>query len=194
MKRPLDSSKPSFSAPRDESKHSSARLSEKTFNKKRFWLIVAILALVEAAILCLALQWKYIFPSREVSDLYTRYENVDGVDVSYIKGYKVNDSVFVDVTLLVATTDSAWLLIQHDFNLEIPPQEMIGFLGHNFVEVWAAPKRDYSLPMDSVLLNNDLLAVSWSERRISVFSIETMQQMHSLKRNQFKESISKSQQ
>ena len=79
MKRPLDSSKPSFSAPRDESKHSSARLSEKTFNKKRFWLIVAILALVEAAILCLVLQWKYIFPSREVSDLYTHYEKVDGV-------------------------------------------------------------------------------------------------------------------
>lgn len=119
---------------------------------------------------------------------------MDGVDATFIKDYKVNDSVFVDVTLLVATTDSAWLLIQHDFNLEIPPQEMIGFLGHNFVEVWAAPKRDYSLPMDSVLLNNDLLAVSWSERRISVFSIETMQQMHSLKRNQFKESISKSQQ
>jgi len=86
MKRPLDSSRPSFSAPRDESKLSSTRLSEKTFNKKRFWLIVAILAIVEAVILCLALQWKYIFPSREVSDLYTRYENVDGVDGSYIKG------------------------------------------------------------------------------------------------------------
>lgn len=161
---------------------------------KRSWLITILICLL---LLCgggAVLLLPQVVPFDQCSDVYKRYADMDGVDATFIKDYKVNDTVFVDVTLLVATTDSAWLLIQHDFNLEIPPQEMIGFLGHNFVEVWAAPKRDYSLPMDSVLLNNDLLAVSWSERRISVFSIETMQQMHSLKRNQFKESISKSQQ
>ncbi|MBR1851451.1 MAG: hypothetical protein IJ789_08825 [Bacteroidales bacterium] len=193
MKRPLHSSNPSFSTSRDENKFSSSRLNEKTFNKKRFWLVIASLVLVEAIILCFALQWKYILPSREVSDIYSRYKNVDGLNVSYIKDYKVNDTVFVDATIIEATTDSTWLMLQHDFNLELPPLETIDFMGHNFIEVWAAPKRDYSLPMDSVLLNNDILTVSWSERRISIFSIETMQQMHSLKCNQFEESISKSQ-
>lgn len=161
---------------------------------KRSWLITILVCLLILGWGGAVLLLPQVVPFNQCSDVYKRYAKMDGVDATFIKDYKVNDSVFVDVTLLVATTDSAWLLIQHDFNLEIPPQEMIGFLGHNFVEVWAAPKRDYSLPMDSVLLNNDLLAVSWSERRISVFSIETMQQMHSLKRNQFKESISKSQQ
>lgn len=161
---------------------------------KRSWLITILVCLLILGGGGAVLLLPQVVPFNQCSDVYKRYAKMDGVDATFIKDYKVNDSVFVDVTLLVATTDSAWLLIQHDFNLEIPPQEMIGFLGHNFVEVWAAPKRDYSLPMDSVLLNNDLLAVSWSERRISVFSIETMQQMHSLKRNQFKESISKSQQ
>ena len=161
---------------------------------KRSWLITILVCLLILGGGGAVLLLPQVVPFDQCSDVYKRYAKMDGVDATFIKDYKVNDSVFVDVTLLVATTDSAWLLIQHDFNLEIPPQEMIGFLGHNFVEVWAAPKRDYSLSMDSVLLNNDLLAVSWSERRISVFSIETMQQMHSLKRNQFKESISKSQQ
>ena len=161
---------------------------------KRSWLITILVCLLILGWGGAVLLLPQVVPFDQCSEVYKRYADMDGVDATFIKDYKVNDSVFVDVTLLVATTDSAWLLIQHDFNLEIPPQEMIGFLGHNFVEVWAAPKRDYSLPMDSVLLNNDLLAVSWSERRISVFSIETMQQMHSLKRNQFKESISKSQQ
>ncbi len=160
---------------------------------KRSWLITILVCLLILGGGGAVLLLPQVVPFNQCSDVYKRYAKMDGVDATFIKDYKVNDTVFVDVTLLVATTDSAWLLIQHDFNLEIPPQEMIGFLGHNFVEVWAAPKRDYSLPMDSVLLNNDLLAVSWSERRISVFSIETMQQMHSLKRNQFKESISKSQ-
>jgi len=165
---------------------------KRPFNKKRFWQVIFILAIVEAIAFCVVLQWKYIFPSKEVSDLYTRYENVDGLDVSYIKDYKINDTVFVSVTILEATTDSAWLTLRHDFNLEVPPQEMIDFLGHNSVEVWAAPKGNYAMPMDSILLNNDLLAVSWSERRISVFSVETMLQMRLLKRNQFEESISKS--
>lgn len=160
---------------------------------KRSWLITILVCLLILGGGGAVLLLPQVVPFNQCSDVYKRYAKMDGVDATFIKDYKVNDTVFVDVTLLVATTDSAWLLIQRDFNLEIPPQEMIGFLGHNFVEVWAAPKRDYSLPMDSVLLNNDLLAVSWSERRISVFSIETMQQMHSLKRNQFKESISKSQ-
>jgi len=163
------------------------------FNKKSFWLTVAILVLVEAVIFCVALQWKYLFPSKKVSDLYARYENVEGLEVSFINDYKVNDTVFIDVTLLEAKTDSAWLIVRHDFNIEVPPQEMIDFLGHDFVEIWAAPKRDYSLPMDSVLLNNDILAVSWSDRRISIFSVKNMQQMQLLKRNQFEESISKSQ-
>lgn len=166
---------------------------KRPFNKKRFWLIVAILALVEAVILCVALQWKYIFPSREVSDLYTRYENVDGIDVSYIKDYKVNDSVFVDVTLIEATTDSAWNLILNDFNITPPPLEVIEITGEDCIDIWAAPKKDYSMPMDSLPLNNDLIAMLWAERKISVFSIETTQQLRSLKRNQFKESISKSQ-
>lgn len=137
MKRPLDSSKPSFSAPRDESKLSSTRLSEKTFNKKRFWLIVAILALVEIVILCVALQWKYIFPSREVSDLYTRYENVDGVEASFIKDYKVNDSIFVDVTLIEAKDSCSWEMLCEDFEiapLSMYPKEYIELMSleHSF--------------------------------------------------------------
>ena len=89
------------------------------FNKKRFWLIVAILALIEAVILCVALQWKYIFPSREVSDLYTRYEKVDGIETSFIKDYKVNDTVFVDVTLIETKDTALWDSLCKDFDISL---------------------------------------------------------------------------
>ena len=153
MKRPLDSSKPSFSAPRDESKRSSTRLSEKTFNKKRFWLIVAILALVEAVILFVALQWKYIFPSREVSDLYTRYENVDGVAASFIKDYKVNDTVFVDVTLLETKDTALWDSLCKDFGIALfsmYPKEYreIMSIEHSFGQ---------QVIKDTIVLENDSL-------------------------------------
>lgn len=191
MKRPLFSLKPSFSAPRNENKLSSTRISEKTFNKKRFWLIVAILALVEAAIFCVALQWKYIFPSREVSDLYTRYENVDGVDISYIKGYKVNGSIFVDVTMLEATTDSAWIILQHDFSIPIIPKEYEEYFYADTYQLSLklVPKKDSSLPMDSTILNNDLVAISYPKRLICIFSIEDTSQLKAILRDNYDNNV-----
>jgi len=87
------------------------------FNKKSFWLTVAILVFVEAVIFCVALQWKYLFPSKKVSDLYARYDNVEGLEVSYIEDYKVNDTVFVDVILIKAKDSEAWDSLCKDFGI-----------------------------------------------------------------------------
>ena len=157
---------------------------KREFDKKRFWIIVGIIAVCEVFAVYLVTRWKYLFPKYEVSEVYTRYASTPGVDASFVKDYRVNDSVFVDATLLEATTDSGWAQLLHDFNLEPPTQEMIDFLGTDFVEVWLAPKKDYSLPMDSITLNNDLLTVLWVECKICVFSIEDKQQLVLLLRNQ----------
>jgi len=187
MKRPLDSSRPSFSAPRDESKLYSARLSEKTFNKKRFWLIVAILALVEAVILCLALQWKYIFPSREVSDLYTRYENVAGIGVSYIKDYKVNDTVFVDVTFIEATTDSAWNVILNDFNMPVIPEEYRELVEKNSSIEFNLISKEDPQKIDEDIDNNDVLVLSRQKHSVCIFHINNKIQRNAIIRNKLDE-------
>lgn len=90
---------------------------KRQFNKKRFWIIVALIALVEALTLFCIFQWKYIFPSKEVSEIYTRYENVDEIAASFIKDYKVNDSVFVDVTMLEAKDSAGWAMLKQDFSV-----------------------------------------------------------------------------
>lgn len=187
MKRPLDSSKPSFSAPRDESKLSSTRLSEKTFNKKRFWLIVAILAIVEAAILCLALQWKYIFPSREVSELYTHYENVDGVDVSYIKDYKVNDTIFVNVTLIEATADSVWKLILDDFNIPVIPEEYRELVEKNSSIEFNLVSKEDPQKIDEDIDKNDILVLSRQKHSVCVFHTNNKIQRNAIARNKLDE-------
>ncbi len=137
--------------------------------------------------------WPRTVPFEQCSEVYKKYAGADGVDASFLKDFKVNDSVAVDVVLLEARTDSAWGMLLQDFNITPPPQEVTEIMGDDGIDIWAAPKKDYSLPMDSILLNNDLIAMSWTDRRISVFSIETMQQLHSVIHNQIKESISKSQ-
>ena len=137
--------------------------------------------------------WPRTVPFEQCSEVYKKYAGADGVDASFLKDFRVNDSVAVDVVLLEARTDSAWGMLLQDFNITPPPQEVTEIMGDDCIDIWAAPKKDYSLPMDSILLNNDLIAMSWTDRRISVFSIETMQQLHSVIHNQIKESISKSQ-
>ena len=96
------------------------------FNKKHFWLIVGVVAFLEVLIICLVLQWKYLFPSREVSELYARYADVEGVEASFIKDYRVNDSVFVDVTVLEASSDSAWAVLKKEYKVPaLTPKQKI---------------------------------------------------------------------
>lgn len=96
------------------------------FNKKHFWLIVGVVAFLEVLIICLVLQWKYLFPSREVSELYARYADVEGIEASFIKDYRVNDSVFVDVTVLEASNDSAWAVLKKEYKVpELTPKQKI---------------------------------------------------------------------
>lgn len=110
------------------------------FNKKRFWLLIAILAVVEALAFFLVMQWKYFFPSHEVSEIYTSYENVKGIDVSFIKDFQVNDTLFVDVTVLEATTDSAWDELKRDFVLTEAINECDDNTDIKRIMAWRAPK------------------------------------------------------
>lgn len=161
------------------------------FNKKRFWLVITLIAVAEALAFCLVMQWKYLFPSREVSELYKRYAEMDGIEASFIKDYRVNDSVTVDVTLLEATTDSAWGELLHDFNMIFIPDEVFEYLNDKDLVVWLAPKTDYSLPMDSVILNNDVISMAYLSKCICVFSIETEQQVKAVNFHQYEESSNK---
>lgn len=143
-----------------------------TYSKKiaKFWTRFGIILMIALGAITLVFRWHSIFPTNEVSELYTRYEHVEGLDVSYIKDFKVNDTVCVDVTMLEAKTDSAWIILQTDFNVPIIPEEYQELLAnYNSVDSWLAPKENYKLPMNPNISNNDAIAVLRKERAISVF-------------------------
>ena len=136
--------------------------------------------LVAAAILAVAVAvWRYTAPQRHVSDLYRRYENADGIAASYIHNFPVNDTLRVDVTLLEATTDSAWNGLVKEFNFgdqfnaELPSDT-------NAVSFWFAPRNHYNLPMDSTLLNNDIVVASQYRKTMAVFHITSEDQVNAI--------------
>ena len=81
---------------------------------KRSWLITILICLL---LLCgggAVLLLPQVVPFDQCSDVYKRYADMDGVDATFIKDYKVNDSIRVNVTLLQATDSVSWNIIAKD--------------------------------------------------------------------------------
>ncbi len=154
---------------------------------KRSWLITILVCLLllggGGAVLILP----QVVPFSQCSDVYKRYAKMDGVDATFIKDYKVNDSVVVSATMLEATTDSAWIILQHDFSIPIIPKEYEEYFyaDTNQLSLKLVPKKNPSLPMDSIILNNDLVAISYPKRLICIFSIENTSQLKAILRDKY---------
>lgn len=185
MKRSSKSSKPSFPAPQGDGNLSSDRPSAKTFNKKRFWTVIAIVAVIEVLAIALVQQWRYIFPSHEVSEIYTRYENTDGIDASFIKDFRVNDSVFIDVTLLEAKDSAGWALLKHDFAVLDPDSTLqsLADQGVNIIESKQIPKEQLSTRLAPDNGEIDVLAIAHTSHTLSIFHITNIEKQAVLYHN-----------
>ena len=76
-------------------------------------------------------------PYWQCSEVYKRYKDVEGVRATYIKDFRVNDTLTIGVTLLEATTDSGWVFMTKEFNLS---DEMLVVLEKLGMLVWKSPR------------------------------------------------------
>jgi len=74
----------------------------------RFWAVFCLLLAFALGVITMVHRWHRLFPSDEVSEYYTRYAGSEGMDVSYVKGYLVNDTLRLDVTLLEVHDSAVW--------------------------------------------------------------------------------------
>lgn len=143
-------------------------------NILRFWIVFCVLLAVALSMITLSHRWHSIFPSYEVSELYTRYENVEGIEVSFIKNFRVNDTVAVDVTLLEATDSAGWARMKEDFCFkgleDFPPEEreMLIPLYSDRRIMQRSPYKNYKMP-DTNRNNNDIITYIEPERKLCVF-------------------------
>lgn len=153
---------------------------------------VGIALLIELAAFTLWKRWYWFFPSYSVSELYTKYAGTEGLDVAFVKDYRVNDTVFVDVTMLEARDTAIWNRLLKDFNIYIP-DEMLPFIDSNSVYLKYAPRNNYTAPMDSIILNNDIIVYAYLKRTILVFEIENEKQNNAIINHQILSTNSKNQ-
>ena len=159
--------------------------------KKSSIYIIFILVVVAAIVVGLAVRYvPSVVPYWQCSEVYKRYSKVEGVCASYIKDYRINDTLTLGVTLLEATTDSGWAMLQEDFGLPVIPKEVEEFFygDSNRVSVKSCPK---SVPLytDRDTLADDIIAISFFKRIICHFVIESKEQKRLILRKKVDENI-----
>lgn len=145
------------------------------------WVSIALL--VELAAITLWKRWYWFFPSRAVSEVYSRYAGTDSLNVVFFRDFKINDTLSVDVTYIEAKTDSAWAMLQSDFKIAEQDTILLGFVvdKEHIVTSCIAAKH---LPDNQLSLGNSVLLFSYHQRAVCVFhTINEEQQYEVLHHN-----------
>ncbi len=155
---------------------------------------ISILAVL---LLALAAGWVFCCSSRtvpleECSELYRHYADTEGIEATFVQGYRLNDSVRVDVTLLQATDSAAWVGLTEDVwpkdNYPSAEREIImKMVDKTPVLIVGSPKGHLGHLPDTNYLNNDLVAVCKEKRTVSIFHIECESQINAIMKYHLKE-------
>lgn len=135
----------------------------------------------------IVLLWPRTVPLEQCSEIYQKYVNEENVRVSFIKGFRVNDSVFVDVTLLEATDSAGWSILKKDFEVPALPLELQQLIdnGEDLIFTKSIPKSE----IDALGVPNDLLAISHLTYTLTVFHIGNATEKHAIMRQNYKRTI-----
>lgn len=125
-----------------------------------------------------------IVPFGQCSGVYQQYADVEGVDACFFRDYSLDDSTRIDVTCLKAGQSTQWESLLRDFGFTYTDGTSDGTAQRSGIQLRYAPRTDYSLPMDSSILNNDVVVASYDDRRLVVFHISTQRQVEAIVRCQ----------
>ena len=143
-------------------------------------LILPAIIFLAIVLVALAVRlWPRTVPFDQCSDLYKQYANVEGIDASFIKDYKVNDTVFVDVTLLEATTDSAWQALCADFAIS-DIVETIEDIDPHAIFSRQVNRHDYAQIVRGDSPNAEILAISCDSKTLSIFHTSNAAEIHAV--------------
>ena len=118
----------------------------------------------------------------QCSKLYWQYRGQEGIEAFYVRDYPVDDTTLVDVTLLQATTDSAWVSLCHKFiTPEIPDNVKEKIIYGNSVSVRIVSKDNPRIAVTPDSADRyDYLLFSPTKTTIGLFHVENVEQIFAI--------------
>ena len=149
---------------------------------KKSWPITLLVCLLIIGGGAVVLLWHRTVPLQECSEIYQTYAGVENVKASFIKDYKVNDAVFVNVTLLQSIDSTSWSTLSNDFNIPKLDSEMQQLIndGYDMVFTRQVSKHDYSHVVKGYSPDVELLAISYLMKSICVFHVKNEDEIHAV--------------
>lgn len=120
----------------------------------------------------------------EPSDLYRRYEHADGISASFIKDYRVNDTLTLEVTLLQATDSAGWQQLIEDFDVHI--LDTIQKEVNENRDIVTSRKIPAN-PSDSTDKRKYLLAISYLNKNLCIFHTQNNGQFKAVLHRNFEQ-------
>lgn len=129
--------------------------------------------------------WPRTVPFDQCSVAYQTYAGQPGIFASFIKDYKINDTVFVDVTLLEAIDSVGWDILKTDFKVPPPPLELQPLIdnGEDLLFTKHIPK----YIANTSAFPYDLLVISHLTHTLTVFHINSDIEKHAIFNHNYKE-------
>ena len=144
-------------------------------------LFVVLLCLLLAGGVVLALLPRCPMPW-QCSKLYWQYRGQEGIEASYVKQYPVDDTTLVDVTLLRATTDSAWERVCPSFIPSIYTEGEKDTIIHSYsVTHWPATEDSPQTIVNPTTTNQFIfITITPPLKTICIFHIETIAELNAI--------------
>ena len=115
----------------------------------------------------------------QCSKLYWQYRGQEGIEAFYVRDYPVDDTTLVDVTLLRATTDSAWVsMCLKSLPYDYPEDKRENVIHGNSVTQYISSKDDIRtkvIPSDTN--NYNLVFINARQKYIVIFHTENKTQV-----------------
>lgn len=149
---------------------------------KKNWPITILICFLLLGGGGIVLFWPRTVPLEQCSEIYQKYANQTSIKVSFIKNYKVNDAVFVNVTLLQSIDSTSWSTLSNDFNIPKLDSEMQRLIndGYDMVFTRQVSKHDYSHVVKGYSPDVELLAISYLMKSICVFHVKNEDEIHAV--------------
>lgn len=158
--------------------------------KPRHIILPAVAFLAVVAVALAVRLWPRTVPFGQCSEVYKKYAAVDGVDAMFIKDYKINDIVFVDVTILKAKDSATWISLKKSFEVPDPSPNFQRLIdeGKDIIATKIIPK---TIVTDTLRNSypSDCLATSYLNRTLTFFHVTNEFELYIVRRYNWDKSI-----
>lgn len=158
---------------------------------KKSWLLTVLCCLLILAGCLIVIRCPRTVPLDQCSSIYRHYAEMPGIDATFIKDYKVNDTVAVDVTLLEARDAAGWETLKRDFAVPELDAELQQFIDNGEDPIFSRriAKNGQPLKAHADTTNYDVLAISYYSHTLTLFHITNNDENQAVCYHNFDESI-----